>query len=76
MFLFYFDADEACPHCSKYGVWYNTTIYHSLHGQVFEDAFVTAIQDWYALMRGLKAYHNIHKNYSESVSSDSGILLP
>ena len=31
----YFYLEKTCPHWSKYGTWYNTTIHHSLHGHVF-----------------------------------------
>ena len=49
-----FAVDATYAHWCKYGQWYNTTIHFNLNGPVFEYFFVTARQDIYSLMCGIK----------------------
>ena len=70
-----FDFDETCLHWSKYGNYYNKTIFCILHGR-FLEILVTTVQARYAMMRGLKEYDKTYECFSDSLISGGGIQLP
>ena len=58
------------------GPWFNETICWNLHGNIFEELFVTARQDRYKLKGGLHDNEKINYKSTDATIFGGGIPIP